>query len=237
MLTSIVSIERSDGKIIPFEYNYYLAVSVYSKLKLYQEEIKTLHKKDQPGIHTISNIISRDAKHSDNGLDIPKGFFILRSIDKRIGSYFRLGLSMDPHLRIANSVYTVKAVKDSIGKLDGRRNVKFRTLSPVLVRDFHNKKLFVAKADEVEENLNLVMKWTLKNQFSLSESILDDLYIKVTEAHSKTIRISSGPQKESITRAFDLTGNISGDPGALEVFYHRGLGSKTGLGLGCWEAL
>ena len=237
MLTSIVFIERSDGKIIPFEYNYYLAISVYSKLNLYQEEIKTLHQKNQPGIHTISNIITHNARHGDTGLDIPEGFFILRSIDKRIGTYLRLGLSMDPYLRIVNTAYKVTSIKDSGGKLDGRGNVKFRTLSPVLVRNFHDRKMFVAKEDEVEENLNLVMKWTLKNQFGINENILDDLYIKVAETHPKTIRISSGPRKESMTRAYDLNGNISGDPGALEVLYHRGLGSKTGLGLGCWEAL
>ena len=90
---------------------------------------------------------------------------------------------------------------------------------------------------DVEENLNLVMKWTLRNQFGISETVLEGLHINVSEAHSKTIRVSSGPQKQSTTRAFDLTGNISGEPGALEVIYNRGLGSKTSLGLGCWEAL
>ncbi|QRF75592.1 CRISPR-associated endoribonuclease Cas6 [Thermoplasmatales archaeon] len=237
MLTSIISIERSDQNSIPFEYNYYLAISVYSKLKLYQEEIKTLHKWNQPGIHTISNIIARSASHRNNGLDISRGFFILRSIDKRMGSYFRLGLSIDPYLRIGSARYIVKSVTDSDGRLRGRGNVGFKTLSPVLIRNFQNKKMFVAKHGEIEENLNQVMKWTLKNQFGIAESNLSDLFIKVTEAHSKTIRISSGPAKESMTRGYDITGNISGDPGVLEVIYHRGLGSKTGLGLGCWEAI
>ncbi len=237
MLTSIVSIERFEGQVIPFDYNYYLAISVYSKLKFYQEEIKPLHQVNQPGIHTISNIISRNAKHHDKGLDISKGFFILRSIDKRIGTYLRLGISLDPNLRIANSLYTVKAVNESEGRLNGRSDVRFKTLSPVLVRNFENKKLFVDEVGKVENNLNLVMKWTLKNQFGLGENIVNDLRINVSKAAPKTIRISGRPANESITRAFDLSGNISGNPGVLEVIYHRGLGSKTGLGLGCWEAL
>lgn len=237
MLTSIVSIERSEGKIIPFEYNYYLSISVYSKLETYQQEIKKLHQKNQPGIHTISNIISNDTKYGINGLDIQKGFFILRSIDNRMGPYFRLGLSSDPHIMIVNTIYEVKSVRDSPGKLNGRRQVKFRTLSPVLVRDFGNRKLFVNDADKVEENLNLATKWSLKKQFGIGESVIDDIFIKVLDKHPKTVRVSGGAQKESRTRAFDLTGEIGGDPGVLEVIYHRGLGSKTGLGLGCWEAL
>lgn len=237
MLTCIVSIERSDGKIIPFEYNYYLSMSVYSKLEIYQQEIKKLHQKNQQGIHTISNIISKDPKHGVNGLDIQKGFFILRSIDNRIGPYFRLGLSFDPHIRIVNTVYEVKSVKDSLGRLNGRGRVKFKTLSPVLVRDFGNRKLFVTDSDKVEQNLNLVTKWSLKNQFGISESVIEDISINLLEEHPRTVRVSSGIQKESKTRAFDLTGEIIGNPGILEVLYHRGLGSKTGLGLGCWETL
>jgi CRISPR-associated endoribonuclease Cas6 len=237
MHTSIVSIERTEGKIIPFEYNYYLSISVYSKLQTYQQEIKRLHQKSQPGIHTISNIISKVAKYGDGGLDIQSGFFILRSIDNKIGPYFRLGLSADPFIKIVNTIYEVKSVRDSPGKLNGQKQVRFRTLSPVLVRKFDNRKLFVTDAERVEENLNLVTKWSLKNQFGISESVVDDISIKVLEKHPKTVRISSGSQKESITRAFDIRGEMIGDPGILEVLYHRGLGSKTGLGLGCWEVI
>jgi CRISPR-associated endoribonuclease Cas6 len=237
MLTSIVSIERSKGKIIPFEYNYYLSISVYSKLEIYQQEIKQLHQKNQPGIHTISNIISNGVKYSNEGLDVQKGFFILRSIDNKIGPYFRLGLSSDPYIKIVNTIYDVKSVRDSPGRLNGQEQVKFRTLSPVLVRDFYNRKLFVTDAEKVEENLNLITKWSLKNQFGISEGVSDNISIKIMEKHPKTVRVSSGPQKESRTRAFDLRGEIAGDPGVLEVLYHRGLGSKTGLGLGCWEVL
>lgn len=237
MLSTVIFIERSEGRIIPFEYNYYLALSVYTKLDLFQQEIKKLHQKNQPGIHTFSNIITNKVEVGDNGLDIRNGFFILRSIDNRIGTYLRLGIASDPNLKIANTVYKVKSVNNSPGKLNGRSEVNFKTISPVLIRDFHNKKMFVTKPDLIEENLNLVTNWGLLNQFGLSKSSNGVIKIKITKSHSKTVRVSSSPKKESITRAFDLSGSISGDPGALEVLYHRGLGSKTGLGLGCWEAL
>ena len=80
MLNSLVSIERLKGEEIPFLYNYYLAISVYSKLDIYQQNIKKLHNKNQVGIHTISNIISRKTRLLENGLDIPEGFFIIRSM-------------------------------------------------------------------------------------------------------------------------------------------------------------
>lgn len=236
MLSTIIFIERSEGRFIPFEYNYYLALSIYTKLKLYQDEVRKLHDKTQPGIHTFSNIISKKVNFGDNGLDIKNGFLILRSIDNRIGSYLRLGIASDPYLKIVDAAYKVKSINNSQGKLNGKHKVDFKTLSPVLVRDFQNKRIFVNDPSLVEENLNKVTKWTLLNQFNLNKDLIDGIHIEIKKSHSKTVRVSSTPKKESITRAFDLSGTIYGDPGALEVLYYRGLGSKTGLGLGCWEA-
>lgn len=237
MLSTIIFIGRAEGRFIPFEYNYYLALSIYNKLSIYQDEIKKLHQKNQPGIHTFSNIITDKVDFGNNGLEIKSGFLILRTIDNRIGSYLRLGVASDPYLKIVNAVYKVKSINDSQGKLNGRNRVNFKTLSPVLVRDFQNKKMFVNNPSLIEENLNMVTKWSLLNQFKLSKSVVDDVKIEIKNSHSKTVRVSSAPKKESITRAFDLAGTISGDPGALEVLYYRGFGSKTGLGLGCWEAI
>lgn len=237
MLSSVVFIERTSGKVIPFEYNYFLAISIYSKLKLYQEEVKPLHQKNQPGIHTISNIISKVAKHSINGLDIAKGFFILRSVDNRIGTYFRLAASIDPNLKIVDSVYRITAIKNANTRLHASNEISFRSLSPILVRNFKDKKLYVADPEEVESNLNLVTKWTLGKQFGLGDEAMDNFSIRVQEVHSKTIRISAGPRNHCITRAFDISGEIRGTPAAIELLYHRGLGSKPGLGLGCWEVV
>lgn len=221
--------------MIPFEYNYYLAISLYSKLRLYQEEIKKLHQKNQPGIYTFSNIITKGAKYGANGLDIQKGFFVLRSIDDNIESYLRLGLSVDPYLKIVESIFKVKTVTRTAGRLDNVDSANFRTLSPVLVRNFESKKLFVTEAEDVERNLNSVMKWVLKNQFGMDEDSVSSLGVSVSRPRPKSVRISSSPVKESITRAFEFSGRISGDSGVLQVLYHKGLGSKTGLGLGCWE--
>jgi CRISPR-associated endoribonuclease Cas6 len=237
MLNSLVSIERLKGEEIPFLYNYYLAISVYSKLDIYQQNIKKLHNKNQVGIHTISNIISRKTRLLENGLDIPEGFFIIRSIDDDFENYVRLGLSLDPHLKIQNTIYKVKSVRPIEDKLDGKTEFNFKSLSPVLVRNFDDRKKFVMEESQIEENLNLVTKWLLLNEFNFSIEDVDNFNIEIKESKSRTVKVSSIDDPSSKLKAFELKGNISGDANIIKFIYHRGLGSKTGLGLGCWEVL
>ncbi len=235
MESTLVNIKRSKGVIIPYEYNYYLSISLYSKLRLYQENIKKLHTKTQPGMHTFSNIISKASKGGVNGLDINEGFFIFRSVDPSLNMYLRLGLSIDPIIRIGDVSYLVSSAKSISDKLLDQEEVNFKSLSPVLVRNFKERNIFLNFPDDLETNLNLVSKWVLKETYNFSENDLDSLRIIITSAKRRTVKISNSKNKESITTAFQLKGSIRGTPEALKVLYYKGIGSKTSLGLGCWE--
>lgn len=240
MESLLINIERTQGVIIPYEYNYYLSIAVYSKLKLYEKEIKALHTSSQPGIHTISNIISESSvktSHGLNGLDIPGGFFIFRSIDNLSTSYLRLGISMDPTIRIGDVLYTVKSIKTPKTIEWNKEDVSFKSLSPVVVRNFAEQKLFVNESESVEENLNKVSRWNLLKYYGFSEETLKNFRIIITRTRKKTVKISNSKEKESITTGFELVGRITGPAEAIKTLYFKGLGSKTALGLGCWEVL
>lgn len=240
MESLLINIERTQGVIIPYEYNYYLSIAVYSKLKLYEREVKVLHASSQPGVHTISNIISESSvktSHGLNGLDIAGGFFIFRSIDKLSISYLRLGISMDPTIRIGDVLYTVKNVKTPKTIEWDKEDVSFKSLSPVIVRNFAEQKLFVNEPEAVEDNLNQVSRWTLQKYYGFSEESLKNFRIVITRMRKKTVKTSNSKEKESITTGFELIGRITGPVEAMKTLYFKGLGSKTGLGLGCWEVL
>ncbi len=223
-----IKLKRIDGLIIPYEYNYYLAINFYEKLFLYNDLIRKIHNPDSYSLHTFSNIISNKGKSGLNGLDIPDGFIIFRSLDSRLINYLRLGLSLNPTIKIVNAKYIVESIHNW-KEFDGRNEFYFRTLSPVVVKDFNSSKRYVDDPTEVEDNLLRVTYWQLENLFNIKNSNLE---IKIKNIRRKSVRISSKPNGISKTIGFEFEGKISGDPNALKVIYYRGLGSKTGLGLG-----
>jgi CRISPR-associated endoribonuclease Cas6 len=232
-----VYIKRTDGKIIPYEYNYYLSISLYSKLGYYQENVMKLHTKNQQGIHTFSNIISTVSKNAINGLDIENGFFIFRSVDSSLVDYLRMGFTLDPYIRVSEVTYKVTGIKDDVFLELSDSNFNFVSISPVLVRDFSAKNKFVNDGKNVDRNLTLISKWTLNNIYKLPLEKTENLKIELTSAKGKTVKISNSKKKESITTAFQIKGTITGSSEALKILYYKGLGSKTSLGLGCWRVL
>jgi len=228
-----ILITRVDGSIIPFDYNYYVAINIYDKLSLYNDNIRKIHDKQSFSLHTFSNIISKSQKSGINGLDIPSGFIIFRSLDSRLINYLRLGISLNPVIQIVNTKYLVKAVYDWRG-LDTPSAFNFRTLSPVLVRDFNSKKRYVEDPSDVRDNLLATTEWQMKNLFNIENP---DMNIDIKNIKRKTVRISSREESISKTVGFEFEGRIEGDPAALKIAYYRGLGSKTGLGLGLVEVV
>lgn len=237
MKSVVINVQRSNGVIIPYEYNYFLSISFYSKLSYYQENITKLHVKSQQGIHTFSNLISRNSRNAINGLDIKDGFIVLRSVDSSLIDYLRMGISLNPTLRVGDVTYQVTNMKEDTKVFDWIPDLHFRSLSPVLVRDFNTKKKFVTSSDAIEENLTNVSKWVLENIYNLEKSRVEDLKIELSSSRRKTVRISNSKKKESVTTAFEIEGRISGSPEAKSILYYKGLGSKTSMGLGCWGVL
>ncbi|WP_175266854.1 CRISPR-associated endoribonuclease Cas6 [Acidiplasma cupricumulans] len=206
------------------------------KLLLYQNNIRKLHSSSQIGLYTFSNIITtKGFNYGANGLDIPQGYIIFRSIDDALISYLRLGILENPIIEIKGTSYKIESVKSVNNNLDLNRNdIEFKSISPVLVRNFKDKKLYLSNEGEVSDNLNLLAYHQLKNYFGIPNPKVTFEDLKVQK---KTIRISSNGKKESITTGFNLHGRIRGTPDALSLLYYRGLGSKTSLGLGCWEEI
>lgn len=232
MKSMIINIERINGKTIPFAYNYYLATSFYLKLNLYQRDVRVLHSSYQVGMHTFSNIIPSNVKVENNGLNIESGKIVFRSFDPRIDSYLRLGLAEDPFIRILNttfkvtSIYTGKEISFNSNKID------FKSLSPVLVKDWDKKNRFISDPEDLKDNLERLVVWSLEKKFLMKDPYVN---INIKETKPKTVRLTSSKDNEVLTRGFNIKGSIETDIESLKIIYYRGLGSKTSLGLGCIE--
>lgn len=227
----ILKIRRVSGNVIPYEYNYYLALAFYSKLDKYNNEVRTIHDRSSISFHTFSNIISESVKYGINGLSLDRGFIIFRSIDKRMENYLRLAIAEDSHLRICDTTYVVQSII-STEKPKLRNSYEFRTLSPVVVRNFESRTKYVDSIDDLGSNLKKNITWVLEKKLMHTP---DRIEIEIKTGKRKTVRISSQNKKEAITSGFNLTGSIEADPLTFDLLYHKGLGSKTGLGLGCIE--
>lgn len=229
--STILTLKRVSGNVIPYEYNFYLALAFYSKLEAYSKDIRKLHERNSISIHTFSNIITTSAKSGLNGLSIDSGFVIFRSLDKRMESYLRLSISNDQFLRICDTTYMVKSIK-SVPSPEWGNTLEFRTLSPVIVREFDSRTRYVDSFDELRANLERNLHWVLEKKLL---HVPDHLELEIKQGKRKTVRISSQNKKESITTGFNITGTLKTDRLTFNLLYHKGLGSKTGLGLGCFE--
>lgn len=236
MISVKINIKRVSGKIIPFEYNYFIGSAIYNKLLLYEHEVMPLHRLSQIGIYTFSNIINpiKKISYGDNGLDIDRGYIIFRTLDDKIINYLRLAILENPLLTIKDVDYQITRVETLNSTIFESDAIKFKTLSPVLVRDFIKKNIYVSSEDEVSANLKLVLEYQLTKFFGIDKSMLTFDEIKT---HRKTIRISNNGKKESITTGFNLSGKLKTTPEVAKILYYKGLGSKTSLGLGCWEVV
>ena len=233
-----LSIRRVDGKIIPFGYNYFIGISIYKKLLNFQEDIIPLHTGAQVGIYTFSNIISPFIPSSelfaDNGLNIDKGYIIFRTLNEKLIDYLRLGILQDNKIRIKDTVYEVSRIENIKPYNSDVWELKFKSLSPILVRDYIRKGLYVNNEKNVASNLKLVIENQLSKFFGINGSSVN--FTNLTH-RKKSIRISSNGKKESISTGFEVSGTIIAQPDILKLLYYKGLGSKTSLGLGCWEVV
>lgn len=237
MISIKINLNKIKGETIPFEYNYFLGISLYQKLLGYEKDIKKLHNLSQIGLYTFSNIISpKKINYNKEGLIIEKGYIIFRTLDDNLINYLRLGILENPDIRIGNNtIFKVTRIMNLTNNINfSSENLNFKTLSPILIRNFSKRNLYVDNEDDVSPNLKLVMENQIKRFFNINNCTIDFENLKI---HMKTIRISGSSKKESITKGFNISGSIKADPEVSKIVYYKGLGSKTSLGLGCWEVI
>ncbi|MCL5782723.1 MAG: CRISPR-associated endoribonuclease Cas6 [Candidatus Thermoplasmatota archaeon] len=220
-----------DSRIpLHFQYNYDLGIAIYDKLMVYQDKVKPLHKKSQQGLHTLSSLIIKDHTISKDGFEFQTASLVVRSLDDMLIEFLKLGISMDQYLSLQKVKLRVTGTRITEEPNFNSGHTSFKSLSPILVRNFETKNKFIFEKEGLDENLVNGMLWAYNNYNNKTEK---DLHIHLSEAKRKTITVSNSGQQ---LFAWLLRGEIHGNPDVLKFAYYKGLGSKTALGLGCWEA-
>lgn len=229
MKSVLIRVKNLNNSLLPFEHNYTLAIAIYNKLQYYQNSIRELHTKEFQDIHTISTIIPQEPDFGADGISFQKGFFILRSYYDDIIEHLRLAISLDGTLRVGDLYLEVTGIRETVAPKFESGTVKFKTLSPVLVRDYEDRNTFRTHADDVPDNLSRSMVWSYA---SFTSKTPETPKITISSLKRKTVRVS---KSGTVLGAVVLKGTIKGDLDLLQFSYFKGIGSKTGLGLGCWE--
>lgn len=229
MKSVLLKIKNVNGSLLPYEHNYTLSIAIYGKLQYYQEEIRKLHAKDVQDVHTISSIIPKEPGFNSSGIKFERGIVVVRSYYDDLIDHLRLALSLDGTIRVGPLDLEVTGIKDTFEPDFKKGTVNFRTLSPVLVRDHNDKKTFRTHLDDVPENLAESMVWAYS---SFTSEAAEKPAIRLSNLKRKTVRVS---KSGTVLGAVTLRGSIEANPDLLQFSYYKGLGSKTGLGLGCWE--
>ncbi|AAT42594.1 CRISPR-associated endoribonuclease Cas6 [Picrophilus oshimae] len=231
MKSAILKFRSENKQQIPFEHNYYLGIAIQKKYNqlMYSEKIE-MHSGLQNN-YTISSIITKDAEIRDDGIYTKNFFIVLRSLEDEFINRLKVSFSSYPEIRIGNSVFSIVEIKDT-KRVDFSSDIYFKSLSPILIR--YSKKLdnFVTQKNEIEPNLKAWMiNAYYKNTGRKPET---NFSIDIDKVKVKSVIVSKNRIK---LRAPLIYGRFrSADPEMLEMFYYKGMGSKTGLGLGCWEA-
>lgn len=230
MKSVILKFKSPEKQVIPFEHNYYTGIALQQKYNqiMYSEKLN-MHSRLQNN-YTISSIITKNGEIKDNGIYTNQFFIILRSLDDEFINKLKVAFSFYPEIRIGGTKFSIYEIKDT--KIALFNNiVNFKSLSPVLIRYKDKLDNFVTQENEIEPNLKA---WMLNTYYKYTGKKFDiNFSIDIDKIKIKSVMVSSNKIK---LRALLLYGKFKmADPEMLRLLYYKGLGSKTGLGLGCWE--
>lgn len=162
--------------------------------------------------------------------------FIVRSVNDDIIQTLRGSFALDPSINVGKATGRVTSIKD--GRLpDFDNTVKFKTLSPVMIKNPKladgDKKIIGPKTEGFEAVVcrKIEKSYEIATHDDSGEGV--EIWI---DDHSKTqVRVSH--DEDTLLPAWELEGHMRGKKEVLLHAYHGGIGSKTALGLGCWEVV
>ncbi len=236
----MIYIETLNDKPIPFKNEYYLSSFIRERLSnspfFYEDNI---HDSNQSTPYTISRIFPLDDDkrfEDDVGIFTEDYSFIFRSLNNDIMKVIRGSLGINPRVKLEDSIGNVKKL-NTLNEPQFDNEINFKARSPILLKtpsDLETDNKYLEPTDDkYEEILASNMLETYK-RYSC-ESVGNEVNVKINEYDKTHVRITS---KEKITApAYLLEGKIEASSDILEVAYYGGLGSLTGMGLGCWDVV
>lgn len=234
----VILSELNDSPV-PFEYPYYLASALYSKIRRSDFELgSAIHDKMKYKQFTFSwlNVPNRTVLRQ--GIKIVDGHasFQVSSPSSEILKGFVEGLLSETEIRLGKAIFEVEKVCIQPAK-ELHEAETFRCLSPILVRTIKeiDGKRTVWDLDPQEPKFltNLQNNLVKKYNDYYGEQVTGRFDVEGFENVRRTrIRI-----KDTYNRAYFMEFRVQGDPELITFAYDAGLGERNSMGFGMLETV
>ncbi|WGI17898.1 CRISPR-associated endoribonuclease Cas6 [Methanonatronarchaeum sp. AMET-Sl] len=236
MVRAKIFVKKVSDMPLDYDYQYWLASMLLHRLDCARGKLADfLHNYDGYRFYSFSNLILKDQRSSDYGLQFDSAYFILTSPDEKFIEGFVSGLLQEPEFNLGETSFLVK----SIEIIDERKipsKCVLKTISPIYVKtkreidgEIKDWDLY-PKDGKFYENLhkNLVSKF---KEYHGREPEND--FFDITEViHFKGRRYTIAGDNR---RCSEMKFKIEGSEELLNFGYQAGFGEKNAMGFGCVE--
>jgi len=217
--------------VLPFNHQYQLASAIYQKMHGADEEYtEDLHMSTGFKFFNFSWIYVPQRRVLEEGIVCEgDGYLYCSSPSRALMDTLAEGLAKEPVLRIESAQFEVKGV-ETMPEVRIRSRVKFRTLSPILLRSVQEGEDGLKTIDlSPKEPLfytNLVSNLQKKYEAYTGRRGRVGV-VGVDKVKPKRIRI-----RNTYNRAYMMDITLKGNPDMLKCAYDMGLGEKNSMGFG-----
>lgn len=234
----VILSERNESPV-PFEYPYYLASALYSKIRRSDRELgSAIHDKVKYKQFTFSWLDIPNRTVLRQGIQVVDGHasFQVSSPSPETLKGFVEGLLSETEIRLGKAIFEVEKVYiQPVKVLHETEN--FRCLSPILVRTIKEieGKRTVWDLDPQEPKFITNLQSNLAKKYSdyNGEQVTGRFDVEGFENVRRTrIRI-----KDTYNRAYFMEFRAKGDPELIMFAYDAGLGERNSMGFGMLETV
>ena len=130
-----IFIQKTGGKVLSFDYQYYLASMLYKKLAAANVKLANeLHSRDDFKFYTFSNLVTEDRKNDNNGLQFKNAHFYLSSPDTEFIRSFTEGLLQLPEFELNGTRFAVNRIEILPEYKTENTSFTLKTLSPIYIK-------------------------------------------------------------------------------------------------------
>ncbi len=217
--------------VLPFNHQYQLASAIYQRMHSADEEYTVdLHMGTGFKFFNFSWIYVPQRRVSEGGIVCESdAYFYCSSPSRALMECLSEGFAKEPTLRIDSAQFEVKNV-ETMPEVQIRSRVKFRTLSPIILRSMQEGKDGLKTIDlSPKEPLfytNLVSN--LQKKYEAYTGMRANVgVVAVDKVKPKRIQI-----RDTYNRAYMMDIILKGNPDILGCAYEMGLGEKNSMGFG-----
>ena len=232
-----INLKSKNNFKVPFDYNHILSSIIYNKIQDL-DLAHELHTSNSFKYFNFSQLNIPNRKIVKDGIIAKNGkinFYLSSPNDLLIKNLVN-GFVNDLEVKFQNEKLIVEKI-EALRTPDFKEKSKFKTLSPIIIRDTQEidgkvKRIDLAPSDKFFKAIetNLIKKYCKFNNLESTNKEIN-AYSEMASVKRKRITIPKGPNT-TYHRAYMMDLILEGDINLIEFAYDVGLGEKNSMGFG-----